>query len=63
MKYNNDFTEFAGLKGKEALVLDQWLDQYQLKQDLMSQDESHTEDSQVPRKARRPSRSRCWKTS
>lgn len=47
MKYNNDFTEFAGLSGKEALVLDQWLDQYQLKQDLMSQDESHAEDSQV----------------
>lgn len=44
MKYNNDFTEFAGLKGSEAMVLDQWLEQYQLKQEFRDLDDFPEED-------------------
>ena len=40
MKYSNEFTMFAGLKGQDAAILDQWLDQYQLKKDLFAQDDS-----------------------
>lgn len=40
MKYSNEFTMFAGLKGQDAAVLDQWLDQYQLKKELFAQDDS-----------------------
>lgn len=40
MKYSNKFTKFSGLEGEKALILDQWLEQYQLKQALMSSTES-----------------------
>ena len=34
MKYENVFTEFSGLTGREAATLDKWLEQYRLKKDL-----------------------------
>ena len=40
MKYSNEFTMFAGLKGQDAAILDQWLDQYQLRKELFAQDDS-----------------------
>ena len=38
MRYSNEFTMFAGLKGQDAAILDQWLVQYQLKKELFVQD-------------------------
>ena len=38
MKYQNDFTEFSGLKGRDAATLDGWLEQYQVKNELSEVD-------------------------